>query len=165
MNYSIEISTGEPVKMDIGPDSNIVKIQKGAPVQPKSHSRFPKDYQSKDVMICILHNYVILFLLLLQEDDEPSDRRGRALHRLTEEVGVIRRSFKKAIHIVADQDQSLRDKRSLRRMKKVDDEMVDELVSRMKNMDVVLVRKMRAGNFSVKYRCLLKNQEKIVKVL
>ena len=54
MNYSIEISTGEPVKMDIGPDSNIVNILKGAPVHPKSHSRFPKDYQSKYVIECLV---------------------------------------------------------------------------------------------------------------
>ena len=82
---------------------------------------------------------------VLQEDEEQPTRQGRAVHQLAEEVGIIRRSFKKAIHVVADQDSTIRAKRSLRKMKKVDDQMVDELVSRLKNMDVVLVRKMRAG--------------------
>lgn len=49
MNYSVEISTDGPVRMDIGPDSNIITILKGAPVRPKAHNRYPKDYQSKFV--------------------------------------------------------------------------------------------------------------------
>ena len=50
MNYTVEISTDGPVRMDVGPDSNIITILKGAPVQPKAHNRYPKDYQSKYVI-------------------------------------------------------------------------------------------------------------------
>ena len=49
MNYTVEISTDGPVRMDVGPDSNIITILKGAPVHPKAHNRYPKDYQSKYV--------------------------------------------------------------------------------------------------------------------
>lgn len=50
MNYTVEISTDGPVRMDVGPDSNIITILKGAPVHPKAHNRYPKDYQSKYVI-------------------------------------------------------------------------------------------------------------------
>ena len=42
-------------------------------------------------------------------------------------------------------EESTRVKRSVKHLKKVDDELVDELVDQMKSFDLVLVRKMRAG--------------------
>ena len=47
-------------------------------------------------------------------------------------------------------EESSRMKRSVKQLKKVDDELVNELVEQMKGLDPVLVRKMRAGKSFVK---------------
>ena len=61
MNYTVEISTDGPVRMDVGSDSNIITILKGAPVHPKAHNRYPKDYQSKYV-IFFLHFFFTFYI-------------------------------------------------------------------------------------------------------
>ena len=141
MNYSLEISTDEPVRMEVGPDSNIITISKGGPTKPKILNRFPKDYQSKAVRV-LLFLLGIFIEFSFRQSDQELGRNRRAVHQLAEEVGILRRSFKKAIHVVMDQDQ--REKRSGKMLKEVDDQLVEDLVEQMKDMDTVTIRKMRA---------------------
>ena len=72
---------------------------------------------------------------------------------LKEEVGVLRRTFKKAVEIVLEErePQVSRSRRSTHhqvrlRLKNLDQNLASDLAHSMKDMDDELIRKIRAGN-------------------